>query len=450
MSRIFVDLSVENGGLGDMITLIPTIRLLKKNNPDKELIVVTWFQNIDILAYCDYVDYIVPIDIMNEDWKVSVNFNQEDKVFSLIHSFLEQHKDHIVKSPISEIAKMSPEGANLEFELSVRDFDLPVIEEHKKKLLDLAKGKKIVGLGAAITMYSRMYPQKHWQELTNILRANNYFVVTLGHASDMNLDVDFDARGLYPIRHIPKILDVFDSVFVVNSGMMHLAGVNQDVHLVILSVGQFPAELVVPFRHGKLSHNSTIIRHTCPIVNKCFKDHITEVGINEQCNDFINRWQQESRRDFPVEEGRLPIKFICWKYCNKKTNKFSCSDMSPALVYEAFEKRKDIVITTSDCGFPPFHGEIESAVKDYQTWKDIILLSSGDPRVYVNILDSDDNLFEKMKAVKTLFPKYNLVVIGRKKHVALLKECEYVYYVLPIELLSRTIKFGKQDIMLKL
>lgn len=451
MGRVFVDLSIENGGLGDIITLIPTIRLLKKKNPNSELIVVTYFQNIDVFAYCDYVDYIIPSDIITEDWKTCANVTHEDKVFALTHSFLAQHKHHIVISPISEIARSDHEGVPLEYELSVRNFDLPIIEKHKQKLLDLAQGKKIVGLGPAITMYSRMYPQTHWQELTNILRKNNYFVVSLGHKDDLKLDVDFDARGAYPIRHVPKILDVFEAVFVVNSGMMHLAGINPKVHLVVLSVGQFPASLFIPFRNGNTwADNSTVIEHNCPLVQKCFLEHINEIGINEQYHSFVNKWEQESGKEFPPEEGHLALKYTCWKYCGKPNNKYSCSNIPAQVVFDAFQKRQSILRPVPDKAMPSLHGEHKTAVEDYQCWKEVVLLQSSRPNLFVNILDAEGDLLEKMRCAKVLFPKYTIVVIGRKKHVEFFKECEYVHSVLPIELISRSLRFKKDDIMLKL
>lgn len=449
MARTLVNLSIENGGLGDIISLIPTIRALKRKYPDRELIVITYFQNIDVFAYCPYVDYIVPCDII-QDWPTGLKITSEDEIFALTHSFLSQHKDHIVRSPISEIGRMSPEGVPLEYELSVREFDFPIIKQYQQKLRNLAKGKKIVGIGPAITMYSRMYPKSHWRELTRILQENGYFVVSLGHKCDLEVDVDFDARDLYPVRYIPKILDIFDAVFVVNSGMMHVAAINSHVHIVLLNVGQFPAELIVPWRKGKIGHNTTIIKHDCPITHTCLMDHLTEKGINAQCSDFINRWEKETRKEFPADEGLLPIKFTCWKYCNKDHNKYSCSNLNPQKVFQAFRQRKSTTLSVPDQGMPIFHGEYESAVEDYKIWKAQVMLGPSQKRIYINVLDTIGDLHEKMRCVKTLFPDYTLVVIGRKKDATTLQNCEHVHYVLCVELLSSSIQLMHQDVMLKI
>jgi len=446
--RIFVDLSKENGALGDIITLIPTIRALKKKYHDRDLIVIAHFENIKILSYCNYVNYIVPVDILTEEWQSCVNLMHDDKVFSLKTSFLAQHRDHIVKAPIKEIANLNPDNESLEFELSIKDYDIPIIEKHKNKLLKLAGGKKIVGISPAISMYSRMYPQAHWQKLTNILIKNGYFVVSLGHGDDLDINVDFDSRGIYAIQHVPKILDIFEAIFVINSGMMHLAGINQNVHLVLINPGQFPAKLIAPYRHGKFGYNTTIIEHNCPIFDRCFNEYVSQEAIYKQCQEFVSRWEQEIRKQFPPEE--MPFKYTCWNYCSKENDKFVCSNLDPEVVFKAFKEKESVVIPVSSQGLPVFHGSLKDTVEDYKKWKDVIMLKSKG-RIFVNILDTNiSNIYEKMRCVSVLYPNHTLVVIGRKKHIPMIKNCSHVHCILPIELISKSLKFRKEDIMLKI
>jgi len=452
MSRIFVDLSKESGGMGDNITLIPTMRALKRKYPDKDLVVITKFHNIKIFSYCDYVDYIIPVDLFEEHWRIGANFIHEDMVFSLNTYFITHHNDHIVKTRIKEIAKINPENEPLEFELSIKDYDIPIIEEHKKQLLKLANGKPIVGINPGVTAYARMYPQAHWQKLANILRDNGYFVVSLGHDSDLHIDVDFDSMGKYAAHQIPKILDVFEAIFVISSGILQLASINQDIHIVLINAGQFPAKIFAPYRHGKLGYNITIIGHNCPVFDKCFKEHIAGHNAHiKQCQDFIEQWEKCAGREFPVEEVEIPSTYTSWVYCGKENNKFVCSNLDPELIFQAFKNKNSTTISVPSHGLSVFHGNTKNVVEDYSKWKDTIKSLKTESVIYVNIIDADtSNICEKMRCVNVLYPNHTLVVIGKKKDVLILKNCRYVHCVLPVELISKSLKLRYKDILLKI
>lgn len=136
-------------------------------------------------------------------------------------------------------------------------------------------------------MYSRMWSKEYWIKLTKLLQENGYFVVSLGGNNDLKItNVDLDKRNLYEVRNLPRILDIFDNVITLNSGMLHIASINQDVKITYMNVGQFPAELIVPYRRGRLFHNVDVIEQGCISKNECFMGHITETSIRPQMLRF--------------------------------------------------------------------------------------------------------------------------------------------------------------------
>ena len=453
MKRIFVDLSGEiSFGLGDTITLLPALRALKKRHPHDEIIVVGFFSGICVLKYCDYIDYILPVDILEPgEWTNGYHITMEEKmdVYNPTHSFLEHNKEHAVKSNIRHLLLESPENEPCEYELSVWKEDMPEIETAKSNLLKIAAGKKIVGIAPCITMYSRMWPATKWQELTDMLRDNNYFVVSLGHKEDLGIDVDFDARGLYPIHHIPKIIDVFDAMFVIDSGMMHIVGINPNIHMVKINTGQFPPNLYTPYRQGKLAYNTTVIEHNCPFQHKCFLGHATETVINSQMREFIDRWLKENEEPPTLQDSGLLQKYICWQYCYKESDKFLCNTISAKDVFRAFVKKKSTTSSIEEHPLPVYHAQQELAKDDFDTWKESILVQAT-KRVFVVIRSNFDikTILNKLSLTKKLYPDCTLVVISPKKHVRKLQHCKDIFYAIPIEYLTGNIWLGSQDIFL--
>lgn len=450
--RIFVDLSGEvSFGLGDTITLLPAFKELRKRHPDDEIVVIGFMTGICVLAYCDYIDYLLPVDILEPgEWTKGFHITMEEMIdiINPTHSFMNHHKEHVVKANTRRVLLESPENISCDYELSIRDFDVEPIEKAKAELLKMADGKKIIGIAPCITMYSRMWPQTRWQELTDMLKAEGYFVVSLGHPDDLKIDVDFDALGLYQIRQIPHILDIFESIFVVDSGMMHIAGINQNIHITKINTGQFHAECYTPYRRGEFAWNCTIIDHNCPFMRKCFLGNTTELAINEQMNSFISRWLSKNPPPTKEDEEMLQ-KYICWNYCYKSSNKYMCASISAKDVFKAFKEKKSIVASIAEHPLPVYHIPQQDARDDFIVWKKSILVP-GEGKVFMAIRSElkIDEILEKIALTKKLYPKHSIFMICKKEHIPTLKNCKDVFHSIPIEFLVGKMRIGGRDVFL--
>ena len=323
--RIFIWLGPA--GIGDKISCLPAFKHLKKINPNKKIVLYVEPLNIDLWKCCRYIDAVIPEGYVKGDG--ALNIRPIDIGRKAFWSFFEHHQKHISKSNIEQICDVEyTDDIPLEYEISTYDYDLPKIDEYKSELIEKSKGKKIVAISPAYTMYSRMWSIKSWKRLTDLLQKNGYFVVALGGQNDLEIkNVDLDMCGEYPFRIIPKLLDLFHSVVTLNSGMLHLASVNQDVKIVYVSVGQFPPELIAPYRRGKLFHNMEVIDHNCNLKQTCFEGHISEKLLRPTMYNFLDHYKHETGADYPEDKIELMKKYCCWHYCAKVLNKYSCSDL---------------------------------------------------------------------------------------------------------------------------
>ncbi len=324
------------GGLGDKLTFLPAFRHLKTMYPDKRIILFTEYNNFELWKGCRYIDHFIPEDcIKGPD---ALGITTEDVAIKAWWSFFDHHQKHVVKSSVEYICNTTFEdGIPLEYELDIFEYEREEIKKYQTELTDLAKGKKIAVIAPAFTMYSRMWPIDQWTKLVELLKKKNYFVVSAGSKTDHKINnVDLDVRSKYPIRQIPHILNVVDVVFTVSSGMLHLAAVNQDVPIVYISVGQFPPELLTPYRRGSMSHNMLVVNHDCELKKQCFDQHIREVGINKEIEKFLNTWKNETNTEFDQSDGLLQ-KYACWFYCSKVLKKYSCGrNLKPKKVFDEF------------------------------------------------------------------------------------------------------------------
>jgi hypothetical protein len=453
--RIFVDLSRWCGGLGDAIIRIPALRALRKRYPNDEIVVMGWLCHADVFSYCDYIDYYLPVDIVEGAWVNAYNITSEERthIFDPNHNALNIYNEHDIKKGIRQLLLDFPDNEPLDLELSIRNCDIEIINELQKNLLEKANGKKIVAICPAVTCYSRMWPATRWQELTNILRENGYFVVSVGSKEDLDINVDFDGRGAYPVHHIPKILEIFDTIFTVDSGMIYAAAINQDVHIVKIKVGQYSSKYHTPYRHGELEYNTTIVGHDCPFYKKCYLGFFS--GEKEcQMEEFFNRWRMENN-DLPQEEAwsfrrsASLDNYIYWNYCYKSTEKYACASISAEDVYNAFIQKKSIIATLTKAPAKIFHERSNRPKEDFMEWSKTILVESQG-RILLAIKSDADTMLDKVKITKKLYPDHLIVVFCPKEHIPLYKNCIDVYHAVPIEYLTGRLKLGAKDVFLSL
>jgi len=82
-----------------------------------------------------------------------------------------------------------------------------------------------------------------------------------------------------------------------------------------------------------------VVDHSCPIKADCFKSHIEETKIQPAMMNFLNTYQRETKEKFPEKDIELMKKFVCWHYCAKLMDKYSCSRLiTPEKVFEIYNK----------------------------------------------------------------------------------------------------------------
>jgi len=325
-------------GLGDKITCFPAFRILKKLNSGKKIILVTEESVIDIWKLNKFIDFVIPQEILTNGLESIFLRKNADEGRICNWTFYEHHQQHVVKSCVKYIAGIEADEKNhdLTYEFELTDSQLDLVERERIKLLNKADGKKIVGIAPANTMFSRMWPVDYWKKLVNLIK-DNYYVVSLGGKNDLTIsNVDFDARGLYHIPIIPKLLDEFHCLVTVNSGMLHIGSVNQNLWMIHLNTGQYPEEIMLPYR-GKndIYHNRIVLNHSCELKKECFEGHITNQKIDEQYLEYKKQYLRETGKLWPDTQHQILQKFTCWYYCLKNKDKYSCNkQITPETVAE--------------------------------------------------------------------------------------------------------------------
>lgn len=347
--NLYIYFQYEGGGLGDTIMQIPAFRYLKKMNPEHNLIVLVDDRYLTTYNYCKYIDYALPVKYVyvqlpdGSRGGLHIKKNPDDIFLEATGNLLTHLQGHILHAEFERITKVPyTDDIPLDYEISVPYSELKDIEKSKKEILRLANGRKIVAIGPAFTFIHKMWQTSYWERLVDLLHEKDYFVMSLGATKDLYVgNIDLDAKGIYPIHHIPSILEVAEAIFVLNSGMLHVAGINQDIKIVLISPGPFPPQKYLLYRHGKMGHNMIYIGHDCEEKDNCLK-----YGFNPNPNinlrvlgaeELIKQWEQEQKSKFPVNDVHHAKKFVTWHYCYKNENQFECTKkVTPEKVMKAF------------------------------------------------------------------------------------------------------------------
>ncbi len=341
--KVYVLFAYEGGGLGDIIMQIPAYRQIKRMYPNRQLAVFADERYLDIYHFCKYIDQVIPRGyVKNVD---SLAITPHDTVLVAEGSLEKNVKKHMVVSEIERICNVEYDPSmSLEYELSIYQSDIPKIDEAKQNLLDIANGRKLIAIAPAFTFCHKMWTNTYWEKLVDLLHDANYCVVSFGVKKDLYVNnIDFDGKGMYPIRYIPHIFDIFESIFLLNSGMLHIAGINQDIQIVIIGSGPFPDEHYFPSRHGKIGYKVLLIDHNCPKRQECLKYGFAEDNnINVRYQEtlgLVKQWEQETREPFPEPTWNHLHKYVTWNYCYKKEERFECSKkITPQIVFDQFKQ----------------------------------------------------------------------------------------------------------------
>ncbi len=335
-------------GLGDKITCFPAFRLLKQRNPDKKIVLVTEESVSFIWKLNKYIDYMIPVEVL-KDWQNNIFIREKIDIGKICYwTFFEHHQQNVIKSCVYYIAGFMPdeEKDDLTYEFELTESQLNLADQIKNDLLERAKGKRIFGITPANTMFSRTWPMEYYIKLVNYLKDLGYYTVALGGKNDLEVpNVDYDARDRMGVAVIPKVLDIFDYIQVVNNGMLHIAFVNQDVKIVYLNTGQYPEKIMLPYRkQNNQYHNVLVFNHNCFYKEKCFEGHITNREITKQMNNYLKDYYIETGKIFPQSRIQLLQKYTCWFYCYKEKDKYSCNkQITPEQIIQRIEEDSEHV-----------------------------------------------------------------------------------------------------------
>jgi ADP-heptose:LPS heptosyltransferase len=297
-------------GAGDKINSTAAIREYKLDNPDHEIIVVTDEFSSDVYKNNPNIDYLIPFHSLI-GWNNRVN----EKRIDLGWTFYDQHQyGHVCLSYMYYL--VGDTNRNYEMEMFQNNQDI----EYVNKLFEnIPKDKPLVAISPAYTMLNRMLTKNSWQRLVDIL-IQKYNILSFGKQDvDFNLDNVIDLRSRVKINQIQLLLNRCDMVFSICSGFLHIAGCS-NTKIIMLSVGEFPSELHIPYRNNQLGYNSEIIEHDCYQKEECYQGHITESIFQKQCYDNYKLY----RKKYPPN---LIQKYTAWHYCAKSKNKYLCSKM---------------------------------------------------------------------------------------------------------------------------
>lgn len=241
-------------GMGDIISSIPSIRLLHKLYNQK---IVVFTHNVDLLKNYPYIEvkYIEEKFEPLEDpkWSVLDTFNTEvDR-----HPRMDIRQFHASKLGI----QLLPEEMSIEF------------YPDKYEPIDNLPENYVV-IHPVKTWPSRTWEEKKWQELTDILNDNGIPVVAVGKKSqelgtyntqkpvfNLNIKNGLDLTNKLSIHQTWHILNKSVVTVTMDSGILHLAGTT-DTGIIQLGSSIDP-RLRAPYRKGSQDYKYKYILGEC-------------------------------------------------------------------------------------------------------------------------------------------------------------------------------------------
>ena len=346
--KIIVYFEYFGGGLGDVFMQLPAFRYLKTKYPDYQLIVIVDDRYMLIYKHCKYIDFAIPLKHIYQENKngtheLKIPITENDIFLEAKGDLVSNLNKHILQSEFERICKEPYfNNISLDYELSLTTEEQKESETIKKEILRKANGKKLIAIGPAFTYIHKIWSTEYWEQLIDLLHEKNYFVVSFGVSKDLYVsNVDYDAKGIYDIHLIPTILDIFDGIFVLNSGMLHIAGTNPNIPIILISPGPFPPEKYLLYRHNQLGYKMTYIGNTCQFKKECLdfgfcKDENKNLRKIAQ-KEFIRLCEKETKQPISELISNHALKYLTWHYCYKTDNKFECcAQVTPEKVFNKF------------------------------------------------------------------------------------------------------------------
>jgi len=225
----------QQGGIGDLLMLTPTIRAIKEQNPDTLLIVSTTGDYssgvlLDILTHNPYIDKIVGVqDLINYNFLKVYNFGTSEEVV------IESDPAHPTGNRIDIFAEMA------EVELKDKQTIYVVTDEEKKWAKEWihkniyksgyhgSEEKKLVGIHVHTMSTKRNWPEEKLMllafQIVNTWSDTSVLLFCEGSTTGIFKDYPniYTIFGL-PISQVAALMDECEIFVAPDSGLLHLAG----------------------------------------------------------------------------------------------------------------------------------------------------------------------------------------------------------------------------------
>lgn len=202
----------------------------------------------------------------------------------LITGFFDQESKANTKSYLEEIFEIC------DFEFNKEEYEINLNKElassWRSKLELLAEGRTLVGLntGCGPRWNTRLWSEKQWEELAQLLDQNGYFPVFLGGEleheknSRMSTNTGLYYPGHYSLEEFISLTDGFDVIVTQVSMMMHIATALQKKMVLCNTI--FNKHEFELYDRGVLVEPVTGCE--CYFGNSCVRDHACMLDITPE------------------------------------------------------------------------------------------------------------------------------------------------------------------------
>lgn len=249
-------LIIKLGAIGDVIRTTPLLRKIRKEFPNSKITWVTHTPSIlpqnDIEQIMKY-DFASVLYIQNTEFTIAYNLDKDIDACALMNTVKAKKKFGYglmdgVPFPLNKLAehKFSTglfdgvSKANTKsylaeiFEISGWNFNKEeyVFDNHEDKgyKWDLDRSKKLIGLntGCGDRWTTRLWPDEHWIELVQLLKAKGYEPVLLGGEQEHDKNIRLSEKthacyfGYFPLPKFINLIYQMDIVVTQVTMAMHI------------------------------------------------------------------------------------------------------------------------------------------------------------------------------------------------------------------------------------
>lgn len=227
---------VERGrGVGDILMVIPVLRLLRRDDPEKDITFACDEHMMDILKGCPYVNRVVPLYRVRTrgDKRVLISkdgdqFEEFDATLNL-EMIVENDPDRAKYHRIDLFAKQA--GFDLPLAAADRRLEMPLFAEDREAAVKLLKengwheGEKFMSMSLRTTADNRNMPAHKFREIADRAVQEGWKVALLDHDANFGWEADgiINLTGKTNHREAASIIKLSTIYFGPDSGNWHLA-----------------------------------------------------------------------------------------------------------------------------------------------------------------------------------------------------------------------------------